>query len=205
VTKSSDGTTRAILGAFARPACWLLLVLCCSAAALAPPSPKTSTTPTTPTSPDEVKEYSIKAAFLHHFAKLTTWPDSAFEGADAPFVVGIAGDDPFGKVIDKVLDESKVGKRRLVVRRHLALSELASAHIVFVGEMSGTARRELFSACRGRPVLLIGDGEDFAREGGVAGFFKERGKVRFAINVTRVSKIELTMSSQLLKHAKIIK
>ena len=36
-----------------------------------------------------VSEYSIKSAYLLNFAKLASWPASAFPGPEAPLVIGI--------------------------------------------------------------------------------------------------------------------
>src|SRR5690242_13839245 len=41
-------------------------------------------------------EYQIKAEFIYNFAQFIEWPGSAFASPDAPFVIGILGDDPFG-------------------------------------------------------------------------------------------------------------
>ena len=58
---------------------------------------------------------------------------------------------------------------------------------------------------KGAPVLTVGDGDDFARNGGMIGLFVEDGRMRFAINPDAAHRAGLRLSSQLLKLAKIVK
>ncbi|MEO7347924.1 MAG: YfiR family protein, partial [Opitutaceae bacterium] len=59
-------------------------------------------------------EYKVKAAFLFNFAQFVEWPAQAFRPADAPLVIGILGDDPFGPYLDELVRGEKVGKRPLL-------------------------------------------------------------------------------------------
>src|SRR4051794_16733239 len=51
-------------------------------------------------------EYQVKAVFLFNFAQFVSWPLS--QPADAPFVIGIVGDDPFGSYLDETVRGEKV-------------------------------------------------------------------------------------------------
>ncbi len=42
-------------------------------------------------------EYQVKAVFLFNFGQFVEWPKDAFDTPQAPFVIGILGDDPFGQ------------------------------------------------------------------------------------------------------------
>ncbi len=48
-------------------------------------------------------EYLIKAGYIYNFAKLIDWPAKAFPQADSPIVIGILGDDPFGKALVEIV------------------------------------------------------------------------------------------------------
>ena len=58
---------------------------------------------------------------------------------------------------------------------------------------------------KGAPVLTVGDGDGFARGGGMIGLFVEDGRMRFAINPNAAQRAGLRLSSQLLKLARIVK
>src|SRR5262245_52584440 len=49
-----------------------------------------------------LSEHRVKAVFLFNFSKFVEWPPSAFAAADAPFVIGVFGRDPFGNDLDDV-------------------------------------------------------------------------------------------------------
>jgi hypothetical protein len=53
-------------------------------------------------------------------------------------------------------------------------------------------------------VLLVGDSVAFVQQGGCIGFFVEENKVRFAISRDAAKQQHLTISSKLLKLAKVI-
>ena len=56
----------------------------------------------------------------------------------------------------------------------------------------------------GNGVLLVGESEHFAQEGGVIGFCLEQNKVRFEINVEAAGKAKLKISAKLLALAKTV-
>src|SRR5687768_8730684 len=63
------------------------------------------------------REYDVKAVFLYNFVSFVTWPDSAFADANAPFVIGVLGSDPFGQVLDEVVASEQAKNRPLTVKR----------------------------------------------------------------------------------------
>src|SRR5450759_2091560 len=56
-------------------------------------------------------EYQIKAVFLFNFAQFVEWPARVFPASEAPLVIGILGDDPFGAYLDDLVSGEKVGQR----------------------------------------------------------------------------------------------
>src|SRR2546423_14238921 len=62
-------------------------------------------------------EYLIKAGFIYNFAKFVEWPSAAFAQPDSPIVIGILGTDPFGALIDQIVENKKIGARSFVVKR----------------------------------------------------------------------------------------
>src|SRR5262249_42923351 len=55
------------------------------------------------TSAHTAGEYEIKAAFLYNFAKFVEWPAETFADANAPLILGIVGEDPFGSRLDQMV------------------------------------------------------------------------------------------------------
>src|SRR5438067_13850653 len=81
-------------------------------------------------------EYLIKAGFIYNSAKFVEWPSASFDQPDSPIVIGILGTDPFGALIDQIVENKKIGARSFVVKRlkwGTDFKELRDCKIIFVG------------------------------------------------------------------------
>ena len=155
--------------------------------------------------PEGRAEYEVKAAFLFNFALFTEWPADAFESKDAPLVVAVVGEDPFGKALDRALKGKKVGGRALRLERYEDAEHLGKCHMLFVPAGEVGHMKAILGACEKRPVLLVGESADFAVKGGAFSFYIEERRVRFEINPRAAERRELKVSSKLLKLARIVK
>jgi hypothetical protein len=148
-------------------------------------------------------EYQVKAVFLFNFAQFVEWPANAFADSRAPFVIGVLGDDPFGDYLDKLVQSEKVGERPMQVRRFRKAADLTACHILFVShDVTGFDR--IAADLRARPVLTVGDADNFSRLGGMVRFVTVNGKIRLRINVVAAQEAGLIISSKLLRSATIV-
>ena len=161
-------------------------------------------TPAASGAPAPSREYQIKAVFLYNFVQFVDWPAAAFSGPDAPIRIGILGDDPFGSAIDEAVRGESVRSRRLVVIRARSLDELADCQLVFFSKPEARDVAEQLARFGGRPVLMVGDDQDFARRGGAIAFYPEGKRIRFEINVGVARRLGLKISSELLELGKIV-
>ncbi len=145
-----------------------------------------------------VREDEAKAAFIYNFAKFVEWPDEAL-ASGGTFVVGVAGDDAFAAVVERVLRGKLVRDRPLAVRRVARAGDLDGCHVVFVGD--GRPLAEVLHALDARPVLTVGGRDEFAPNGGMIGFLIQNDKLRFEVNLDAAERANLRISSQLLKLA----
>src|SRR6266567_4018128 len=152
-------------------------------------------------------EYLIKAGFIYNFAKFVEWPSAAFSQVDSPIVIGVLGTDPFGNVLDRIVEDKKIGPRGFVVKRFKwgkDLKELKDCKIVFVSASERAHIDEILQSVKGLPILTVGETPGFAERGGVIRFTLEDNRVRFEINVDAAHQADLNISSRLLTLAKII-
>ncbi|OLB40810.1 MAG: hypothetical protein AUH11_00950 [Acidobacteria bacterium 13_2_20CM_57_17] len=160
----------------------------------------------TPDSRDS-SEYLIKAGFIYNFAKFVEWPSAAFAQPDSPIVIGILGTDPFGALIDQIVENKKIGARSFVVKRLKwgpDFRELRDCKILFVGASEKAHIDELLQIVKTLPILTVGETPGFAERGGVIRFVLEDNRVRFEVNVEAAHQADLTISSRLLTLARII-
>jgi hypothetical protein len=152
-------------------------------------------------------EYLIKAGFIYNFAKFVEWPSAAFAQPDSPIVIGVLGTDPFGNVLDRIVEDKKIGPRGFVVRRYKwgkDLKELKDCKILFVSASERAHIDEILLGVKGLPILTVGETPGFAERGGVIRFTLEDNRVRFEVNVDAAHQADLNISSRLLTLAKII-
>jgi len=153
----------------------------------------------------EVTEYELKASMLGHFLGYTTWPAGSFESASAPVRLLVVGKDPFGRVLDAALGKKKVGQRSIVVERVAKLPDEITAHAVFCGGLDPAQRLALIDLLARRPVLLVGDAPAFAADGGCVNFYLEGKGVRFEVNPDAAKLAGLSLSSEMMKLARLVK
>ncbi len=146
-------------------------------------------------------EYEVKAVFLSNFSQFVKWPDKSFADESAPFVIGIAGDDPFGGALERAVRGQAVGGHKIILKHGRKADDLRGCQIVFISKSEKSRTAEIVSALQGS-VLTVGEGEDFTRQGGIIGFFMDGGKVRFDINRGAAQRANLQISSRLIKISK---
>jgi hypothetical protein len=151
--------------------------------------------------PEPRPEYEVKAAFLLNFTRFIEWPADGSVPADAPFTICIRGDDPFGSVLDRMLEGETVHNRKLVIRR-IGHQSPHNCHVLFAPR----GEKDLSNVLAGlRPgILTVGEDENFLRQGGIIAFAIENRRVRFDINQAAAAKAALRISSKLLNVARFV-
>jgi hypothetical protein len=76
---------------------------------------------------------------------------------------------------------------------------------LFVQGLGAKQSIELLQQLKGATVFTVGDEEPFAELGGVANFFVEGSRMRFAVNLQSAQRAHVQLSSRLLALAKIVK
>jgi hypothetical protein len=146
--------------------------------------------------PKEVSlEYQVKAAYLFNFAKFVEWPGDPRTG---PITICVAGQNPFGDVLEETLRGEMVNDRPLEQR--LIQNPDPACHIVFVPQ--GVATASYLQALHDAPTLTVGETPDFINQGGIVNFVLENGKVRFQIDSKAAGRTDLRISSHLLRLAR---
>lgn len=142
-------------------------------------------------------EQAVKASYLFKFAPFVEWPAGTLTGTGGAFQICIAGQDPFGSVMDDVVRGQKIGGRAVAVRR-LTGPTPAQCNILFLGKQASGNGPGFDTA--GKPILTVSDSESDTN-GAMIQFLMRDGRVRFQIN-ERIAKANgLKISSKLLNLA----
>lgn len=143
-------------------------------------------------------EYKVKGVFLFKLSKFVEWPVGAFQ-PDAPFAIGILGDDPFGEELDEICGGETISGRDLVLRRGESLEELGDCQIVFLCRSEVREFPKILGELQGRSVLTVADSDTFIHAGGMINFVHRGKRISFEINPQAAKKAGLRVSSQLLR------
>jgi hypothetical protein len=145
------------------------------------------------------REYQIKAAYLYNFIKYIDWPSSK-----DTITIGIFGENPFGSALAPLNGKTAKG-RRVVIKQLDSLRDADNCQVIFVSSSEKQRLRDIFENATAEHVLTVGEVEGFAQSGGIINFIEENNKVHFEINAEAARRTGLTISSELLKLAKLVK
>jgi len=149
-------------------------------------------------------EYQVKAVFLYNFTHFVEWPADAFPDPQAPFVIGVLGQDPFGAALDEAVRGESVNGRPLVVQRYSGVSDLKPCQILFIDRsIDGEIEKALGILARQR-TLTVSDLDSGTPRAVIIRFLNENQKIRLQINVDSARTAGLTISSKLLRPAQVI-
>jgi uncharacterized protein DUF4154 len=149
-------------------------------------------------------EYQVKAAYLFNFGQFVEWPRDAFASADAPFVIGVLGDDPVGDVIDDMVRGESLGRHPLAVRRFARVEDVAGCNILFIGRGEAPRLERLLQTLHGRHILTVTDVAGSEGRAAMIVLLTENNRVRMRINVAEARASDLVISSKLLRPAEIV-
>ena len=146
----------------------------------------------------------VEAVFLFNFAQFVAWPAEAFADSQAPLVIGILGEDPFGVFLDETVRGDTVRGRPFEIRRYTGIEEIKDCHILFISRSEADRLEGMLAALKDRPILAVSDEDGFARRGGMIQFVIERSRIRLRINLEAAQAARLLISSKLLRSAEIV-
>jgi hypothetical protein len=149
-----------------------------------------------------VSEYEVKAAYVYYFAKFIEWPQTALAQKNAPFIVGVVGDDEFGELLRRVVKDKTILEHPIQVRLAKWPGDLHACHILYVSYSDYKRFPQIAESLQQNPVLTITEVEDTSRGKGIINLFVEGGKVQFEVNITSAEKAQLKISSKLLRLAR---
>jgi len=151
------------------------------------------------------REYTLKSAYLYRFATYITFPATAFQTLDSPFVIGVLGPDPLGNDFKKIARVKKIGNRTIVIRNYRSATEIKECHILFMSrELPIEEQVAALKLLAGRNILFVGDTPNFLTDGGVICFVVVQNKIQIHICTSAYKREKLEVSSKLLRISTIL-
>jgi YfiR/HmsC-like len=148
-------------------------------------------------------EREVKAVFLFNFAQFVDWPANAFSSPEAPVVIGVLGNDPFGPLLDDVVRGEMAKGRPLIVVRFRRVEDISACHVLFISPSEIRLYDHILTVLGDQPTLTVGETDNFTSLGMIR-FLTDRNRVRLEVNVEKAKAAGLTISSNLLRAARIV-
>lgn len=142
-------------------------------------------------------EYEVKAATLRYLAHNVAFPDSAFASANSPLVIGVLGTNPFGKTLHNLCAGESVDGHPIVIKNLRRGSSIAGCQIVFVSSSEASRISRVIAAAIGRPVLLVGEFDNFTASGGHLNYQFVNGAMRVEYNTAAAAQSSLKIPSKI--------
>jgi len=149
------------------------------------------------------EEYQVKAVYLYNFGRFADWPVS--EPKDDTFSICVLGTDPFGRELDDVAAGEQIDGKKLSVRRVATVREVGGCRILFISDSESSRIKDIIASLGKLPLLTVSDIRGFVDDGGMIEFVIVDNKVRFQVNLTAAQEAGLTLSSQLLRVATVVR
>jgi len=145
-------------------------------------------------------ESKLQTAFVYQFTNYIEWPkDTANKDI---FYIGVCGHSSLIKPLEELAKSKTVKGVKIIVRTQTLADPIWENHVLIIDEKDSV--EAIVKKVRGYPVLTISKGEGLSQKGVVVNFFVDDGKLRFEINRKMAEAQKLSISSQLLKLARII-
>jgi hypothetical protein len=151
---------------------------------------------------DPAAESAIKAAFLYNFTKFIDWPERAFSGSSAPFMVCVLAGETVRRAVADAMRNESVRGRPVSVEFPADADDLKTCHLVYFGGREDQRTAKRLQAVRQSPVLTVGEGRPFLEAGGQIAFTLVDDRVRFDISRRAAETAGLIVSSKLLRVAR---
>jgi len=158
--------------------------------------------PSTSAQAGRVEEYRAKANFLAAFPNFIDWPEEAFPSEQAPFLLCVFGDFPFGTSLTEMTRGVSIRGRRIEVRWVHKDQDLRACHILFMSRSQVKSYGKILKAVQGASVLTVGESPEFLDSGGAINFIYDADRLQFEVNMAAANDARLRISSNMLALAR---
>lgn len=145
----------------------------------------------------------LKAAFIFNFATFTTWPIGTLPEVDDVMNLCLVGSDNLDEPLRRLTGKTVHG-RRLLVRKVADGEPLEHCAVLYVASSQRENMQLVLDRVASKPILSVSELPSFANRGGIIELYQEDERIRFRINLEAAERSGLTLSSRLLRLAKIV-
>ncbi|WP_066017384.1 YfiR family protein [Endozoicomonas atrinae] len=146
------------------------------------------------------KADKVKAAIVYKLSKFVTWPEKK-----QTLALCIIGSGAINSELLKINHKFSMGRRISVTHKTSSAPLEKLCDIVYIHNSQPNAISKILQKLKNKSVLTISDSENFAYQGGVIGLIRTGSRIQFAISQSATRNASLSINSQLMGLAKVVK
>ncbi len=148
-------------------------------------------------------KFELQVAMIFKILDFIQWPDFPFYNSNKIFRIGVFGNSPILEAI-QLLEEETIKGLQVEVQLVENIRDAKKFHLLYVCPPKTDSLQSILNAIGDTKTLTISKVDGFAEKGGMINFYETKGKMRFEINLDKVKKSGLKISSRLLSLSKIV-
>lgn len=154
-------------------------------------------------SAQSLEEQTVLAALALNIVRFTNWPSDEHTQTKNTIDFCVVGDNLVQQSF-ATIDSKAIGDKTLRVSNLTRLRNFEQCDVLYISELKQNILLQVFMELKNRPILTIGEGYDFAAQGGMIGLENIDEKITLHVNLPIVHESKLNISARLLKLAKVI-
>jgi hypothetical protein len=147
------------------------------------------------------REYDIKAAFLYNFSQYIEWSDIP----DDEFRIAVIGHSPITEKLRSIVNGNKFKGKNTVITEYDDLSSVTPSQILYLPSNTHIPLVQVLDKFGNTATLIITEMPGYAEAGSNINFVIVQNRLKFELNVTARNITQFNISSNLLKHAILVK
>jgi YfiR/HmsC-like len=138
-------------------------------------------------------EYTIKAAYIYNFLKLSSIADSVSKEI---LVCTFIDNQQFE--FFKSLDKKNLYQKSIRVLHLQSIDNVEKCSVIYLSENFRHLAHRIFELTNNKPILTIGEDSNFIADGGMIRLFVNDGAVQYVVNQNQATFAGITLNSKLL-------
>lgn len=149
---------------------------------------------------------SLRGVWLERFTRFIEWPVAhRVHDNVVPFELCVLDDPAFATLLGSLYAKQPIKGKAVRIHAVTASMALTRCDLLFLDSAPAPTRDALLEQARAAHTLVVSASPGFAEAGSHINLYEEDGYLRFEINVDATQQAGLTVSSHLLKIARVVR
>lgn len=135
-------------------------------------------------------ENKVKSLFVYNFTRYIQWPQT-----EQDVIIGVLGHDAdLIAAFNEMASKKTASGGKIIIKEFSNPAESGNYHMVYIPANNSKVISQLSNLNK---TLIVTEKPGLAQAGSDINFINKDGKIRFEMNITKIDKTELKVSSQL--------